>query len=170
MQLQDLYVVGLQAFRAFYDLELHCLAFLKALKAARLNRGEVDEYVLSVSTANEAVTFRVVKPLHCSLFHLDSTLFLVNFLLRRSAATVRWRRRDYRRVQPKMGQIKLSLISMRCGWVGKGLFYFQDIPGHGGPPPGTWKPGPDGPISRLPLGCEYGRLKQRSPQFAPPWR
>jgi hypothetical protein len=26
-----------------------------------------------------------------------------------------------------MGQIKLSLISMRCGWVGKGFTYFQGI-------------------------------------------
>ena len=129
LQLQGLHVLGLQAFRAFYDLELHCLAFLQALEAACLNRGEVDEYVLSIGPADKAVALRVVKPLHCSLFHLDSTLFLVNFLLRRLAATVRWRRRVYRRVQPKMGQIKLSLISMRCGWLRIGFFYFQDLTG-----------------------------------------
>src|SRR5216684_3793645 len=85
----------------------------------------MDEYVLSISPAHKPVTFRVVKPLHCSLFHIGNTLFLENFLLRRLALTVRWQRRVYRRVQPKLGQIKLSLIQMRCGGLGEDSLSFQ---------------------------------------------
>jgi hypothetical protein len=39
----------------------------------------MDEYVLSTGTAQEAVSLRIVKPLHCSLFHLGNTLFLLKF-------------------------------------------------------------------------------------------
>jgi hypothetical protein len=37
----------------------------------------MDEYVLSTGTAQEAVSLRIVKPLHCSLFHLGNTLVSV---------------------------------------------------------------------------------------------
>jgi hypothetical protein len=74
----------------------------------------MDEYVPSTGTAHKAVALRIIKPLHCSLFHFGNTLFLLNFLLRRLALTVRWERREYRRVQPKLVQIKLSLILIRC--------------------------------------------------------
>jgi len=83
--LQDLYVLGLKAFGAFDHLELHGLAFREAPKAARLNDGVMDEYVLSVGTAQKAVAFRVVKPLHGSLFHWVLPCSFVNFLLRRLA-------------------------------------------------------------------------------------
>jgi hypothetical protein len=73
--LQELDVFGLQTFRSFGHVELYGCAFLKALEAGRLNRGEMDEYVLSVSAAQKAVPFRIVKPLHCSLFHLGNTCF-----------------------------------------------------------------------------------------------
>jgi hypothetical protein len=67
--LQDLYVLGLQAFWTFGHLELHCLSFSEAPKPARLDSGEVNEHVLSTGTAEKAIAFRVVKPLHGSLFH-----------------------------------------------------------------------------------------------------
>ena len=77
--LQELNVFGLQTFRSFGHVELYGCAFLKALKAGRLDRGEMDEYVLSTGTAQEAVSLRIVKPLHCSLFHFGNTLFLLKF-------------------------------------------------------------------------------------------
>ena len=76
--LQDLYILGLQTFGAFDYVERHSLAFGEAPKAARLNSGEMDEYVLSTGTAQKAVPFRVIKPLHGSLFH-RITLFLCEF-------------------------------------------------------------------------------------------
>jgi hypothetical protein len=121
--LQYLYVLGLQAFGAFDYVERHSLAFGEAAKATRLNGGEMDEYVLSTGTAQKAVAFRVVKPLHGSLFHWVLPCSFVYFLLRRLLATVRWRRRECPQVQPRMGQIKLSLIVMRCGGLAKGVFY-----------------------------------------------
>ena len=51
ISLQELNALRLQTFWPFYDLELDCLTFLKALESRRLNRGEVDEYVLSTGTA-----------------------------------------------------------------------------------------------------------------------
>ena len=51
ISLQELNALRLQTFWAFYDFELDCLAFLEALESRRLNRGEVDEYVLSTGAA-----------------------------------------------------------------------------------------------------------------------
>src|SRR5271157_4221951 len=61
-------VLCLPAFGAFGHVELDGLAFLQALEAARLNRGAMHENVFAILTADEAVAFGVVKPLHCSLF------------------------------------------------------------------------------------------------------
>src|SRR6266852_3736397 len=61
-------VLRLPAFGAFGHVELHGLAFLQALEAASLNRGEMHENVFAILTADEAIAFGVVKPLHCSLF------------------------------------------------------------------------------------------------------
>ena len=67
--LQELNVFGLQTFGSFYDVELHRRTLLETLKAGRLDGGEMDENVLSTGAAQKAVSLRVVKPLHCSLFH-----------------------------------------------------------------------------------------------------
>src|SRR6266403_3170925 len=61
-------VLRLPALGALGHVELHGLAFLQALESARLNSGEMHENVLAILTADEAVAFGVVKPLHCSLF------------------------------------------------------------------------------------------------------
>ena len=61
-------VLRLPAFGAFGHVELDGLAFLQALEAASLNRGEMHENVFAILTADKAVALGVVKPLHCSLF------------------------------------------------------------------------------------------------------
>jgi len=87
--LQNLYVLCLEAFRPLNDVELDCLAFLKAPETVRLNCRKVHEDIFAVLAADESKSLGVVKPLHCSLFHcvLPFLLFVVfNFLLRRSDA------------------------------------------------------------------------------------
>src|SRR6266576_5214827 len=76
--LDRLNVLGLPALWAFGHLELHRLSFLQAAKAASLNSGEMYEDILPSLTADEAVAFGVVKPLYCSLFHLDFLFPLLN--------------------------------------------------------------------------------------------
>src|SRR5450759_1279992 len=61
-------VLRLPALGALGHVELHCLTFLQALEAARLNSGEMHENVFAILTADETIAFGVVKPLHCSLF------------------------------------------------------------------------------------------------------
>lgn len=62
-------VLRLPALRALDDVELDLLAFLQRPEAVALNRGVVNEHVISRSAAQKAETLGVVKPLHCSLFH-----------------------------------------------------------------------------------------------------
>jgi len=45
----------LPALGAFGDVELHCLAFLQAAKAARLNRRKVHKYVFAILTADKTI-------------------------------------------------------------------------------------------------------------------
>jgi len=61
-------VLRLPALGALDHVELHLLAFLQALEAASLNRGEMHENVFAILTADETIAFGVVKPLHRSLF------------------------------------------------------------------------------------------------------
>jgi hypothetical protein len=58
-----------QAFVARFHLELHGLTFSKGFEPVHLNRREVYEYVVSTLLFNEAVTLRVIEPLHLSLDH-----------------------------------------------------------------------------------------------------
>jgi hypothetical protein len=68
--LSDLYVRGLEAFRAFCDFELNGLAFLQAPVSGALDFALMDEDVaLATCAADKAKSLCVVKPLHCSLFH-----------------------------------------------------------------------------------------------------
>src|SRR5262249_45201151 len=66
--LQRLTVSGLQALRAADDFKLDRLAVVQRLVAIRLNRGEVDENVLSALALDEAKAFAGIEPLDCSLF------------------------------------------------------------------------------------------------------
>lgn len=68
--LQHLNVLCLPSFRTFDDVELNWLTFFQAAKTIGLNRGKVNEHVLTVFPGNKAITLRVIEPLYCSLFHV----------------------------------------------------------------------------------------------------
>jgi len=56
--------VRLRAFFTLNDVEDDLLAFLEVFITIFLNRTEVDEYVIAVIAAKEAIAFDVAKPLH----------------------------------------------------------------------------------------------------------
>ena len=64
------HVLCLPALGAFGYFELHCLALLQALEAARLNRREMHENIFAGLPADKAVALGVIEPLNCSLFHI----------------------------------------------------------------------------------------------------
>jgi hypothetical protein len=63
-------VFGLQSLGAGDHLELHGLAFLQAAEAVGLDRGMMDEDVVSILPADETKAFSVVKPFYCTFFHV----------------------------------------------------------------------------------------------------
>src|SRR5216684_2203373 len=77
-RLDSLNVLSLPALRALGHVELHGLPLLEAAESASLNSGEMHEYILPILTADEAIAFGVVNPLHCSLFHGYSYFLFVN--------------------------------------------------------------------------------------------
>src|SRR5690242_7414223 len=82
---ERLYVFSLPAFGALRHLELHSLPFLKTLEPARLDCREMHKNILAALTADEAVAFRIVEPLHCSLFcHIDTRVPLIDLRWRDS--------------------------------------------------------------------------------------
>ena len=68
-RLGDPNVFSLKALGTSYDVESHGLAFLQALETLALNCREMHEDILAARTAQKAESLRVVKPLHCTLFH-----------------------------------------------------------------------------------------------------
>jgi hypothetical protein len=60
----------LEALLTLGHLELHALPFGQAAEAIGLDGGVMDENVLTALALDETKTFGIVKPLHCSLFHL----------------------------------------------------------------------------------------------------
>src|SRR5579871_2237014 len=76
--LDALDVLCLPALGAFDYVKLHLLTFLEAAESARLNGGEMHEDILAVLAADKTIALGVVKPLHCSCFHVDAMfLFLM---------------------------------------------------------------------------------------------
>ena len=75
--LDSLNLLSLPTLRAFRRIELYGLPLLQAAKSTSLTSGEMHEYILPILTADEAIAFGVVKPLHSSLFQL---IFLFLFL------------------------------------------------------------------------------------------
>ena len=61
-------VFGLEAFRPLLNLELHHLPLGQRLVAIHLNRGEMNENVLSRLALDEPIPLCCVKPLHNTLF------------------------------------------------------------------------------------------------------
>ncbi len=76
--LDRLHVLCLPALGAFGHVELHRLALLQALEAARLDRRKMHKNVFAILTADKAVAFGVVEPLYCSLFSMLCTLVPFN--------------------------------------------------------------------------------------------
>jgi hypothetical protein len=68
-RLESLNVLCLPALGALDDIELNALAFLERTEAVRLDGGVMNEYVVTILTADESETLGIVKPLNCSLFH-----------------------------------------------------------------------------------------------------
>jgi hypothetical protein len=65
-------VLCLPALGAFDHVKLHLLTFLEAAESAGLDSGEMHEDILAILTADESIALSVVKPLHCSCFHVDA--------------------------------------------------------------------------------------------------
>jgi hypothetical protein len=77
-------VLCLPALRAFDHVKLYLLSFLKAAEAVRLDGGEMYEYILAVLAADKSIALSVVKPLHCSCFHVDAMFLFVDVALKLS--------------------------------------------------------------------------------------
>jgi hypothetical protein len=60
--------------------ELYGLTLLETAEAFSGDGGEMNEHVFTVLAGDESVAFGIVKPLHCSLFHV----LLLSFLNSRS--------------------------------------------------------------------------------------
>ena len=69
--LERLDVLSLPALGSFDHVELDGLTFLQRAEAVALNRRVVDEDVLAVRPAQESEALGIVKPFHCSLFHIS---------------------------------------------------------------------------------------------------
>jgi hypothetical protein len=74
--LERLNVRRLPTLGSLYHVELHSLALLKAFETVRIDRRVMNKHILAVLTADEAKPLSVVKPLHCSLFHIRYSLML----------------------------------------------------------------------------------------------
>ena len=68
--LERLNILSLPSFGTLGHIELDSLAFLKALETAGLDRREMHKNIFAILTADKAVTLGIIKPLHCSLFHI----------------------------------------------------------------------------------------------------
>src|SRR5215471_9018191 len=68
--LERLNVRSLPTLRPLNDVELNGLTFLQTLKAIGVNGGVVHEDIFTILARDEPEPFCVVKPLHCSLFHV----------------------------------------------------------------------------------------------------
>src|SRR5215470_20239254 len=77
-------VLSLPALGAFDHVKLHLLTFLEAAESAGLNGGEMHEDILAVLAADETIALGVVKPLHCSCFHVVAYSFVLDVALKLS--------------------------------------------------------------------------------------
>ena len=68
-KLENLNPLCLEALGSLDYLELNLLTFLEAAEAVALDRGVMNENVLTALTADESKTLGVVEPLNDALFH-----------------------------------------------------------------------------------------------------
>jgi hypothetical protein len=70
-----LHVGGVQSLRPLLTLKLNGLAFVEALIAVFLDRGEMDKDVFPGRTLNEAIALGPIEPLHYTVLpHCDSSM------------------------------------------------------------------------------------------------
>ena len=82
--LDALDVLCLPPLGAFHHVKLDLLSFLEAAESARLDRREMHEDILAVLAADETVAFCVIKPLHCSCFHVVALFLFLDIALKLS--------------------------------------------------------------------------------------
>jgi len=62
------HVLGLQAFWALLDFELHRLAFVQSFVSVGLDSRKVNEDIFTTLALDEPITLAGVEPLDCALF------------------------------------------------------------------------------------------------------
>src|SRR5579863_1046123 len=82
--LDTLDVFCLPALGAFDHVKLHLLTFLQAAESAGLDGGEMHEDILTILAADESIALGIVKPLHCSGFHVVAISFFFDVALKLS--------------------------------------------------------------------------------------
>ena len=70
LKLQFYNVCGLHSLSAFYQIVGNSLALIQRFESLALDSGEMNEYVLSVLTSDETITFFSIEPLNSALVHL----------------------------------------------------------------------------------------------------
>jgi hypothetical protein len=98
IRLERLYVGSLPSLGALYDVKLHGLAFLQALETTRVDCRVVHEDILTVLARDEPKAFRVIKPLHSTLFHF----------VRISCIELRWMNRSEHWQNLAFGRVLLT--------------------------------------------------------------
>jgi hypothetical protein len=145
------YVFGLETFGALHDVEGDRLAFLKAAKAVALDSGEMHEDILAIRPAEKAEAFRVVKPLHCTLFHLNL------FLLRRCTAELNLELIASKAGKRNKQEIQIGFFDLLQYSIGASFDRQSEQPGDSLSKPRRCKCAPGPPISVMPvemLACE----------------
>jgi hypothetical protein len=82
------HLVGLRAFRALDDIELHLIPLFKAFVSFALNRTVMNKYVCPAIAAEEAVALRIVEPLY-GAFILCQLSYSLAFMFATSDAAYR---------------------------------------------------------------------------------
>ena len=94
-------VCRLKALGTLGDLEFHSLSVVERPVPISLNRGEVDEHVLTGLPLDESETLTRVEPLHCSLFfHSNSYSLVLSYLVPRAASRAQKKRAASVNLQP----------------------------------------------------------------------
>ena len=86
VNLEGLYVRGLQTLGALDDFEFNRLAIVQRLVAISHNRGEMDENILTALALNEPKALAGIEPLHCTLFFTHCFYSFLSAGLRLSTA------------------------------------------------------------------------------------
>ena len=71
LQLRNVYSLG--PLGAFYDVEFHFLSFIESLESLHVQAGIMNKNVFSAFVADKAVPLLIVKPLHSSLLHVNTS-------------------------------------------------------------------------------------------------